>query len=202
MPIPVHSPWLPGYIDVMQTVLVMLTKAGQLYPDNAPTCVSHLVQFFHETSNHSSDSAPLQPRFGVLQLLPFPKTKITFEREEISDCWWDSEKYYRAADANWENCVRSQGSYLEGDWGIIVLCTMFLVSCIFFNKCLYFSCYVAGYLLDRLCIYTYICICIYVYTHIHVYHIVKRMYIHIHIYIYLYLYTYVCIYIYLYFKKI
>ena len=25
----------------------------------------------------------------------------------------------------------------------------FLVSCIFFNKCLYFSYYVAGYLLDR-----------------------------------------------------
>ena len=29
----------------------------------------------------------------------------------------------------------------------------FLVSCIFFNKCLYFSYYVAGYLLDRPCIY-------------------------------------------------
>ena len=28
---------------------------------------------------------------------------------------------------------------LEGDWGVIVLCTMFLVSHIFFNKCLYFS---------------------------------------------------------------
>ena len=27
----------------------------------------------------------------------------------------------------------------KGDWGVIDLCTMFLVSCIFFNKCLYFS---------------------------------------------------------------
>ena len=27
----------------------------------------------------------------------------------------------------WENCVRSQGAYFEGDWGIIVLSTMFLV---------------------------------------------------------------------------
>ena len=26
------------------------------------------------------------------------------------------------------NCVRSQGAYFEGDWGIIVLCTLFLVS--------------------------------------------------------------------------
>ena len=29
-------------------------------------------------------------------------------------------------------CVRSQGAYFEGDWGVVVLCTMFLVSCIFF----------------------------------------------------------------------
>ena len=37
---------------------------------------------------------------------------------------------------------------LEGNWDIIVLCTMFLVSCIF-NKCLYFSHYMVRYLLDR-----------------------------------------------------
>ena len=30
MHIPVHSPWLPGYIDVMQIALVMLTMAGLL----------------------------------------------------------------------------------------------------------------------------------------------------------------------------
>ena len=29
---------------------------------------------------------------------------------------------------SWENCVRPQGAYFEGDWGVIVLCTMFLVS--------------------------------------------------------------------------
>ena len=28
MCIPVHSPWLPGYIDVMQTILVILTTVG------------------------------------------------------------------------------------------------------------------------------------------------------------------------------
>ena len=28
MCIPVHSPWLPGYIDVTQTVLVTLTMVG------------------------------------------------------------------------------------------------------------------------------------------------------------------------------
>ena len=38
---------------------------------------------------------------------------------------------------------------LWGDWGIIVLCTMLLVSCIFFNNCPYFLYYMARYLLDN-----------------------------------------------------
>ena len=104
---------------------------------------------FCETSHHPGDSAPLKPRFGTLWLLPFPKTKITFEKEEILNHWWDSGKYDRGTDGDWENCVRSQGAYFEGDWGVIVLCTMFLVSCIFFNKCLCFSYCMAGYVLDR-----------------------------------------------------
>ena len=71
---------------------------------------------------------PLQPRFGALWLLAFPKTKITFEWEEILDHQWDSGQYDEATDGDWENCVRSQLAYFEGDWGVIVLCTMFLVS--------------------------------------------------------------------------
>ena len=113
------------------------------------SCITSHAEFFVGTSNHPGDSTPLQPRFGALWLLAFPKTKITFEREEISDHWWDSGKYNGTADDNWENCVRSQGAYFEGDWCVIVLRTMFLVSCIFFNERLYFSCYMAGSLLDR-----------------------------------------------------
>ena len=75
-----------------------------------------------------------------------PKTKISFERVEISVHRRDSGKYNRAADGNWENCVRSQGAYFEGDWGITILCT---TSCILFNKCSLFSLHMAGYLLDR-----------------------------------------------------
>ena len=97
--------------------------------NNTLAHASRLMQsFFGETSSHPGGSAPLQPRFGVLWLLAFPQTKITFEREEISDHWWDFRKYNGAADGDWENCVRSQGAYFEGDWGIIVLGTMFLVS--------------------------------------------------------------------------
>ena len=118
--------------------------------ERIPSYTMSCAEFFSKTSNHPGDSAPLQSRSGALQLLAFPKTKITFEREEISDHWWDSGKYNGSADGYWENCVRSQGAYIEGDWGVIVLCIVFLVSCIFFNKCLYFLYYMAGYLLDRL----------------------------------------------------
>ena len=38
-----------------------------------------------KSSNHPGSSAPLWPIFGALELVAFPKTKITFEREEISD---------------------------------------------------------------------------------------------------------------------
>ena len=79
------------------------------------SCTTSCAGFFGKTSNHPGDSAPLQPRFGALGLLAFPQTKTTFEREEISDHWWDSGKYDEAADGNWENCVRSQGAYFEGD---------------------------------------------------------------------------------------
>ena len=56
--------------------------------------------FFGETSNRPGGSSPpLQPRFGALQLLAFPKTKVTFERKEISDCQSDSGKYKGTADS-------------------------------------------------------------------------------------------------------
>ena len=112
-----------------------LAASSQQHARSSITCHA---EFFGETSNYPGDSAPLQPRFGAHQLLAFPKTKITFEREEISDHWWNSEKYDREADGDRENRVRSKGAYFEGDWGTIVRCTVFLVSCIFFNKCLFF----------------------------------------------------------------
>ena len=120
--------------------------------------ISH-AEFFGETSNHPGDSAPVQPRFGTLGLLAFPKTKITWKGRDFRPLmrFW---KIWGAAVDDWENCVRSQGAYFEGNWGIIVLCTMFLVSCIFFSKCLYFSHYMAGDLLDITCM------CLRIYTSI------------------------------------
>ena len=92
---------------------------------------------------------PYNLKFGALQFLAFPQTKITFEREEISNHQWDSGKCDGPADGDWENCVRSQDVYFEGEWGVIVLCTISLVPCIIFNKCVYFSFYMVGYFLNR-----------------------------------------------------
>ena len=100
---------------------------------------------FCKTTNRPGDSTPLHPWFGTLRLLAFPKTKITFERKETSDLWWDSGEYDGAADGNWETCVRSLGAHFEEDWEVIVLCTMFLISS---SINIYFSYYMAGYRLD------------------------------------------------------
>ena len=57
-----------------------------------------------------------------------------------------STRFRKIRWGNWwllEELCESEGAYFEGDWGIIVLCTMFLVYCIFFNKCLCFSYYIA-----------------------------------------------------------
>ena len=116
------------------------------------SCIMSCGEFFGETSNHPGDLAPLQPRFGALRLLAFPQTKSTVEREVISDHRWDSGEYDRAADGDWGNCVRSQGACFEGNWGIIALCTMFLVSYIFFNKCLFFI--LCGWILPGQASYT------------------------------------------------
>ena len=127
--IPVETIWM------IQKAAAMATGDWQLPWDNTSLHASHLVQsIFGEISNHPGDPGPLQPRFCALWLLAFPKTKITCEKEEISDCPRDSGKYHGETDGDWENCVRSQGAYFEGDWSIVVLYTMFLVSCIFFNK--------------------------------------------------------------------
>ena len=111
------------------------------------SCIMSCAECFGEMSNHSGDSVPLQPMFRALPLLAFPKTKIIFEREEISDHQWDLGKYGRAADGDW-NCVRSLL------WrGPRYHCPVYNVSCIFFSKCLYFSYYVARYFLC-------VCVCV------------------------------------------
>ena len=125
------------------------TGDWQLHRDNVPTHASCLIQRFlvkHQIIQVTQH--PWQPRFGALILLAFPKTKITFEREEISDYQWDSGKYDWSADGDWENCVWSQCAYFEGTEALVsyVQCFLYL-TCSSIN--VYFSYYMAGYFLDR-----------------------------------------------------
>ena len=45
MSIPVHSPWVPGYIDAVQAVLVILTMAG-LFLDTSRTSRSGIAELY------------------------------------------------------------------------------------------------------------------------------------------------------------
>jgi len=66
----------------------MTERTDQLHHDNAPAHSTALVQafFFGKASHHLGLSATLQPRFGSLRLLAFPKGIIAFKREEICEC--------------------------------------------------------------------------------------------------------------------
>jgi hypothetical protein len=65
----------------------MTKQVDQLHHDNAPACPAALVQaFFGKASHHPDLLAPLQPRFGSVLLLAFPKAKIAIESEEICEC--------------------------------------------------------------------------------------------------------------------
>ena len=48
---PVHSPWLPGYINVVQTILIILTMAG-LFLDR-PHCICLLLKTLYSADNQS-----------------------------------------------------------------------------------------------------------------------------------------------------
>ena len=124
------------------------TGDWQLHHNNTHSCIMSYADFFGETVNHPRGSAPLQPRFGSLRFLAFSKTKITFERKRFStfmrfrkiqcdSSWWLGE--------GWEvpRCLLWRGLKCH--------CPMYNVSCILYvpHKCLYFSYYMAGYLLDR-----------------------------------------------------
>ena len=127
---------------------------GWLVIGSFTTTTCPLIHFiFGETSSHPSDSAPLQPRFGVLWLLAFPKTKIIFEGEETYDHRWDSGTHDRIADGN------SNEGYFRVFWTVEMMLgepcevpwcllwwglrhhhLMYNISFIlFFNKCLYFT---------------------------------------------------------------
>ena len=98
------------------------------------------AEFFGETSNHPGDSVSLQPRFGALQLLAFPKTKITSEREELETV---GEIHKGADDGNWRTGWSPKVPILKGTEASLsyARCFLYLVSSsinvfIFHSTCL------------------------------------------------------------------
>ena len=65
-----------------------LFRYGQLVTGSFIITIHPLVHhvLYSFVAKHQITQVPLQLRFGALRLLAFPKIKITFEREEISDC--------------------------------------------------------------------------------------------------------------------
>jgi hypothetical protein len=85
---------------------------------------SHAGFFFWQsiTSHHPGLSAPIQPRFGYLRLLAFPKANIAVKREKICEC--DSHTVHKLSQrrltADWlapreSDCSRMH-SKVSPDW--------------------------------------------------------------------------------------
>ena len=90
--------------------------------------------------------APCRPDLAPCDFWLFPKLKSPLKRkrfqtvskiqENTMDSWW------------WLGELCEVPTCLL--WGgLRHHCPTYNVSCIFFNKCLYFSCYITGYLVDR-----------------------------------------------------
>ena len=117
------------------------TKPGdQQICINAPAHSTALVQaVIGKTSHHPGLSAPLQPRFGSLWLLAFPKAKIAVDGEEI--CEYDGHTVHklnqRRLTANWlppweSDCSRLHNkvssdwmqSYVKATWPVLKIFKM------------------------------------------------------------------------------
>ena len=88
-------------------------------------------QFHHNTSARASrlvqrflvkgqvtqvTQLPYSPEMACCDFWLFPKLKSPLKGKRVQTTnERDSGKYNRAADGSWENCVRSQGAYFEGD---------------------------------------------------------------------------------------
>ena len=135
--------------------------------------ITSCAEFFGETSNHPHDSAPYSPDLASCNFWLFPKLKSPLKgkrlrllmrfRKILRDGWWWLGELCEVP-----RCLLWRGLRLH--------CPVYNVSCIFFNKCLYFSYYIAGYFLGRSCIYTYSVCTNYI---IHIIHMHTHMYIFI-----------------------
>ena len=114
----------------------------------ARSCIMSCSEIFGKTSNHPGDSDPLEPRIDALWLLAFPKTKITFEREEIQTISEIQENMTGQLMAIGRTLWDSSMPTLKGIEASLsyVQCFLYLESS---SINVSFSYYMSGYFLDR-----------------------------------------------------
>ena len=72
------------FSEFCERAFTMAKRADQLHHDNAP---ANSTAGGRGAKHHITQmSVPLQPRFGFLRILAFPRAKIAVEREEICEC--------------------------------------------------------------------------------------------------------------------
>ena len=124
--------------------------SAALSPQNACSCLMQGFFVKHQITQVT------QPRYS-LDLVPrdfwlFPKLKSPFKGKRfqtVDEIQENTTGQLMVIGRTVWGTPNPKSACFEGDWGITILCTVFLVSCIFFSECLYFSSYMAGYLLDR-----------------------------------------------------
>ena len=125
------------------------TGDWQLHHDNAPTHASRLMQSFlvkHQIIQVTQ--LPYSPDLAPCDFWLFPKLKSPLKERDFRP----SMRFKKIWQGSWwqlgEMCEVPRCLLWRGLWRGYH-CPMYNVSCIFFNKYLYFSYYMAGYLLDR-----------------------------------------------------
>ena len=99
--------------------------------DHTYSCIMSHAEFFGKIANHPGDIVPLySPELAPCNFWLFPKLKsaLKWKRFQIIDEIQEDmmrqqmaiptkgfEECFEQWERCWENCVRSQGAYLEGD---------------------------------------------------------------------------------------
>ena len=122
----------------------------QLHHNNTPTHASHLMQRFlakHQITQVTQP--PYSPDLAPCNFWLFPKLKSPLKGKRFQTVDKIQENTTGQLMAIGRTVWGPKGAYFEGDWGVIVLCTMFLVSSSVKVSILHL--HVAGCLLDRPC---------------------------------------------------
>ena len=75
MHIPIHSPWLPGYISIIQAVLVILRMAG-LFPDRPHISKSGFMGSYHKPTLLLKETPDYFPKCEILHYQKYLRVLI------------------------------------------------------------------------------------------------------------------------------